>query len=77
MQEAYKNVDIQFLPDRIINESNLLNLPLKQISLNVFPSEQLTSNLIISTQFDPVQEITHSLTQQFESYFSFLSNLSF
>jgi hypothetical protein len=77
MQEAYKNVDIQFLPDRVINESNFLDLSLKQISLNVFSNEQLTSNLIISNHFDPIQEITHSLTQQFESSISLLSNLSF
>jgi hypothetical protein len=77
MQEAYKNVDIQFLPDRVINDSNLLDFPLKQISLNLFPTEQLNSNLIISSQFDSVQEITHSLTQQLESYIAFVSNLSF
>jgi hypothetical protein len=77
MQEAYKNVDIQFLPDRVINDSNLLDFPLKQISLNLFPNEQLNSNLIISSQFDSVQEITHSLTQQLESYIAFVSNLSF
>ena len=77
MQEAYKNVDIQFLPDRIINDSNLLGFPLKQISLNLFPSEQLNSNLIISSQFESAQEISHSLTQQLENYIFFVSNLSF
>jgi hypothetical protein len=75
MQEAYKNVDIQFLPDRIINQSDLLKTSLKQISLNLIPLEQASSNLIISSNFSSVEEIGHTVTHEFESYFSFLSDL--
>ena len=75
MQEAYKNVDIQFLPDRIINQSDLLKTSLKQISLNLIPLEQASSNLIISNNFSSVEEIGHTVTHEFESYFSFLSDL--
>ncbi len=75
MQEAYKNVDIQFLPDRIINQSDLLKTSLKQISLNLIPLEQASSNLIISSNFSSVEELGHTVRHEFESYFSFLSDL--
>jgi hypothetical protein len=76
MQEAYKNVDIQFLPDRIINKSNLFETSLKQISLNLNPLTDSTSNLLISTNFSNIQDISHSITQQFETYYSLVSNLN-
>jgi hypothetical protein len=75
MQEAYKNVGIQFLPDRIINQSDLLKTSLKQISLNSIPVQQGTSNLMISVDFSSVQDIGQIITHQFETYSSFLSHL--
>jgi hypothetical protein len=75
MQEAYKNVDIQFLPDRIINQSDLLKTSLKQISLNSIDVQQGTSNLMISVDFFSVQDIGDVISHQFETYSSFFSNL--
>ena len=75
MQDAYKNVDIQFLPDQIINQSDLLKTSLKQISLNSIPVQEGTSNLMISLNFSTVQELGYAVTHQFESYSSFVSHL--
>ena len=77
MQKAYKNVDIQFLPDRILTQSNLVENSLKQISLNFVPIEDATSNLMISNNFFIVKEIGHTLSHQFGSYVSSFSNLIF
>ena len=76
MQEAYKNVDIQFLPDRIVNQPNLLENSLKQISFNLSPIEQPLSNLTVSNNMFSPQSSIHFFPQEFEIYFSFLSHLN-
>jgi hypothetical protein len=51
MQEAYKNVDIQFLPNRIINDSNLLENYTKEVALNLTLIKQIVLNLVLNTEF--------------------------
>ena len=52
MQEAYKNIDIQFLPNRIINQSPILESSVNQIS----------SNLVLSTNSSDFLDINSSIT---------------
>ena len=69
MQEAYKNVDIQFLPDRIVNQSNLLETSFKQISFNSIPMEHTASNLLVSINLSSIQNSLYSLPQELQTYF--------
>lgn len=71
MQEAYKNVDIQFLPERIINQPNLLESSLDQISFNLTSIEQTASNLMVSTNMISLQNSIHFLSQELETSFSY------
>jgi len=65
MQQAYKNVDIQFLPDRILNQSSLVANSFSQLSGSLIDIKQSLLTLTLTTNFSSFQEISYSLIQQF------------
>ena len=57
-----------------MNHSNGLENSLQQVSFNLSSMEQTTSNLMVSTNFSLIQDTSHSLIQELETYCSFLSH---
>jgi len=68
MQEAYKNIDIQFLPDRFINQSNLLENSVKQVSSNLDLLDHTTLSLTLEINFSYIQETSKSFLDKIDYY---------
>jgi len=80
METAYKDLDIQFLPDRIIEEMNLKQLGMNevfdQVSSNQDFNHSLSTNLISNTNLNQVHEFSNYLIQVSENLSNFVDNFN-
>ena len=62
MQQAYKNIDIQFLPDRIINEAGGLGNSIKQLSTTSYLLDQNSLEVLLNSFYSPIETIISNFT---------------